>query len=869
VSEQAGPDPRRAADLTGLVRELNLLRRQAAVGTGKAKVGLDELTRRVGLPRSTLHTYLTGRTVPPAEVLDKIVIALGGTATEQRAWAEAWFRVSAAIDRQRVVVAEAVPAQLPGAVTGVVGREDHLRRMAAMRRERGDTAHGDRDRAGQATARAVSAGQAAGQGLAHPVPAQLPAKVSGFTGRRAGLAELDALLDRAHQAGTTGASQVPAAVVISAVSGTAGVGKTALAVWWAHRVAGRFPDGQLYVNLRGFEPDGQVTDPTDAMRGFLDALDVPAGRIPASLDAQAALFRSLLAGRRMLIVLDNARDTAQVRALLPGAPGCLALVTSRNQLAGLVATYGAHPITLDLLPADEARHLLAHRIGPERMTAEPQAVEDIIARCARLPLALAIVAARAATHPHLRLAALADELRDSRHRLDTLTCSDDPNTDVRAVLSWSYNALTAPAARLFRLLGLHPGPDISIPAAASLGALLPTGIPPVLAELARANLIAEHVPGRYTFHDLLRAYATDVAQRTDPDQQRHDATHRILDHYLHTALAADLLMNPTRDPIAPAPPQPGTTPEHLTDYEQALAWFTAEHAVMLAAVDHATGAGLDTHTWQLAWTLATFLDRRGHWNAYAATQRAALAAAERLDDATAQATANRLAAVAYISLGRFGDADASLRQSLGLFRQAGDHLGQAHANFNLAMVLGKQGRHHEALGCARQAVDLYRAAGDQAWQARALNNVGWLHTLLGDHAQSLTYCQQSLSLLQGLGNRQGQAHAWDSLGYAHHHLGHHTQAITCYRQALDLFRDLGDRYNEADILTHIGETHHTTGNLLAARHAWQQAQTILTDLDHPDAEYLNIKLATTPTEDVGSSRPSPASDAFPVAAHLT
>jgi len=306
-----------------------------------------------------------------------------------------------------------------------------------------------------------------------PVPAQLPSAVPAFTGRTAELARLDALAGL--DAGAAGAGlgpATPATVAICAVSGTAGVGKTALAVHWAHRVAGRFPDAQLYVNLRGFDPAGAALDPGQALRGFLDAFGVPTARIPADLDAQAGLYRSLLAGKRVLVVLDNARSAEQVRPLLPGAPGCLAIVTSRDQLAGLVATEGARPLALDLLTAADARKLLVRRLGADRAVGEPEAVEAIITACARLPLALTIAAARAATSPGFPLAAIAAELQESGSALDPVD-GGDLATDVRAVFSWSYHALSAGAARLFRLLGLHPGPDIPITGAASLA-----GIPP-------------------------------------------------------------------------------------------------------------------------------------------------------------------------------------------------------------------------------------------------------------------------------------------------------------------------------------------------------------------------------------------------------
>jgi tetratricopeptide (TPR) repeat protein len=631
-------------------------------------------------------------------------------------------------------------------------------------------------------------------------------------------------------------------VVISAIGGTAGVGKTALAVRWAHQVADRFPDGQLYVNLRGFDPGGHVMDPADAVRRFLDALNVSPERIPVDLDAQAALYRSQLAGKRMLVVLDNARDTAQVRPLLPGARTCLVVVTSRNQLTGLIAADGAHPITLDLLTDDEGRQLLIRRLGVDRVAAEPAAVEQIITRCAHLPLALALVAARAAVSPHSGLYVLAEELRDAGHRWQMLT-GDDPTTDVQGVLSWSYQALTPDAARLFRLLGLHPGPDIAAAAAASLAGLPPSTIRPVLTELTQASLLVEHTPGRYTFHDLLRAYACDLAQRIDTNQHCHTTTQRVLDHYLHTAHTAARLLYPAMVTLTLTPPAPGVTPRQPADHQQALNWFTVERPVLLAAIEHAAATGFDTHTWQLARTLETFLYRRGHWHNWAAAGRAAVAAAQRLADPTAQARAHRNLAIAYTQLGCFDDAHTNFSHALELATQTGDRAGQARTHHNLGFLWERRGNYPRALDHAQQALTLYEATGHRLGQAEALSAVGWCHAQLGDHHQTLTHCQQALTLLRELGERAGQAATWDSLGYAHHHLGHHTRAITCYQHALSLYRDLGDRYHEADTLTNLGDTHHSTGRHHAAHDAWQQALIILDDLDHPNAEQVRAKLA--------------------------
>lgn len=363
-----------------------------------------------------------------------------------------------------------------------------------------------------------SAGGAPGGIPAGQVPRQLPAAIAHFVGRTGELMHLTGLLEDA--AGTAGT------VMISAIGGTAGVGKTALAVYWAHQVADRFPDGQLYVNLRGFDPSGTPVTPAKAVRRFLGALGVTVTGIPADLDARADLYRSMLASRRMLIVLDNARDPAQVRPLLPGSPGCLVVVTSRNQLTSLVAAEGAWPLTLDVLTGAQAWELLARRLGTERIARQPQPLGELIRLCARLPLALSLAAACAATRPCLPLTALAAELKDEQRRLDVLDAGD-PAASLRAAFSSSYRSLSGPAARMFRLLGVHPGPDISAPAAASLAGIPLPQARDALRELAQGHLLAEHTPGRFAFHDLLRAYAAGQAQKCEGEAGRRAALHRI------------------------------------------------------------------------------------------------------------------------------------------------------------------------------------------------------------------------------------------------------------------------------------------------------------------------------------------------------
>jgi DNA-binding SARP family transcriptional activator len=667
------------------------------------------------------------------------------------------------------------------------------------------------------------------------VPRQLPAGVRHFAGRIDELKALSRLLDQAGQPG--------GAVVISAIGGTAGVGKSALAVHWGHQVADRFPDGQLYVNLRGFDPSAAPMPSHEAIRGFLDALAAPAERIPASLHAQVGLYRSMLADRRTLVVLDNARDEQQVRPLLTASSTCLVVVTSRNQLAGLITTEGAHALTLDLLSEADAQELLSRGLGAEAVAAEPEAVAELIGLCARLPLALSVVAARAAIHPGTPLGALAADLRSARGRLDALDTGEAASS-VRAVFSWSYQNLAQPTARLFRLLSRHAGPDITAPATASLAAIPQEQAHQQLRKLARAHLLSEHTPGRFAFHDLLRTYAAEQANAHDPDDVRRAATQRMLDHYLHTAYAADRLVQTTRDAITLAPLHPGVAPEELADRAQALAWLEAERRVLLAAVTQAARARFDVHAWQLPWSLVTFFDRWGYWHDLAAIHQTALAAARRLADLNGQARTHVAIATASARLGSHEDADTNLRYALDLQRRLRDRAGQARVHLALAQVCGRQHHYSEALAHAQQALDLYRAVGHRAGQADALNSAGFTLSHLGDHQRALTHCQEAVDLHRAVGNRHGEALTWDSVGYARHQLGHHPQAVACFRQALTLYRQLGgDRYRQTVVLTHLGDTHQAAGRPPAAREAWRQALAILDDLHHPDAGLVRAKLA--------------------------
>ncbi len=664
------------------------------------------------------------------------------------------------------------------------------------------------------------------------VPRQLPAGVAHFAGRTAELAALQAWQHEAASADE--------AVKVLVIGGTAGAGKTALAVHWAHQSAGEFPDGQLYVNLRGFDPSGTPVAPGDALRWFLGAFGVTEEQIPDSVDAQSALYRSMLAGKRVLVILDNARDAAQVRPLLPGSRSCLALVTSRARLPGLAATEGARLVPLDVLTADEARELLAGRLG-ERARAEADAAQQLTEACSRLPLALSIVAARVAARPYLPLADLVRELADAQGRLEALDAGD-PVASVRAVFSWSCEQLSGPAARMFRLLGLHAGPDVTLAAAASLAGVDRAQAVAAVAELADAHLIAEHAPGRYAFHDLLRAYAAYLAGSTDTDAERGDAVRRVLDHYLHTASGGSSLLNPVRPQLPLGPPQPGVTPEPMGSVGDALAWFEAERQVLIAAITQAAEAGLDARAWQLPWSVWLFFDREGYWHDQVAIQRIAIAAAGRLGNRARQAHAYRDLGCTYGRLGQLAEARDLCTQALDLHREVGDRMGEARAHSEIAMLAEQQGRIAEALGHAQLSLALYRDEGYEPGLAKMLNGVGWMHALLGDYEQALEFCEQALGMYQGRGDPLNEAATWDSLGYSLLHLGRLEEAISCLRTAVGLIEVLRTGYYQTTMLVHLGDAYYAAGQLPQARQAWQEALAILEDLNHSDADQVRARL---------------------------
>jgi DNA-binding SARP family transcriptional activator len=688
-----------------------------------------------------------------------------------------------------------------------------------------------------------------------PVPAQLPLEAPGFSGRHAELERMLALIgadpdQNPALADLDGSGRDT--VQIIAITGTAGVGKTALANRFARQVAKRFPDGQLYVNLRGFDPSGSALSPESALRFFLDALAVQPQRMPVDADGRAALFRSLLDGKRVLIVLDNARDPDQVRPLLPGSPGSLVVVTSRSQLTGLVVAEGATPLGLDVLTEEEAHELLGRRLGPDVVAAEPAAAAELISLCARLPLALGVAAGRAATRPGFALAALAAELRDTRSRLEVLDAGDAA-TDVRAVLSWSYEQLSPSAARMFRLLGLHPGPDVSLAAAASLAGVSRSEAASALRELTRVHAVAEHVPGRFAFHDLLRAYAVDQAETMDSEADRTAAERRCRDHYLHTGHAAALQSNSLRKALDLEPLEPAAVPEEFSGRGQALAWFEAENPVMVGLLNQAIASGDDRYAWQISWTLAPFYYRRGRWHECISIQRQALKAAQRLGDPVGLGHAHYELGRGLVITGDFAEAEPHLSTALDIFGRLGDRANEATVHQGFGALFEHQGRYAQSLVHAREAMRVVEEIGPASTLAGLENSVGWLYAHLGQCEKALVYCQRSLEFQREIGYRGGEADTLDSLGYTHSRMNDYQQAADCYQQAVEIYREIGDRYHEAGSYIGLGDAQLHAVGPEAAGESWEQALAILESIPHDDAELVRGRLAQKAADSASTS----------------
>jgi tetratricopeptide (TPR) repeat protein len=674
-------------------------------------------------------------------------------------------------------------------------------------------------------------------------PRQVPSLTPDFTGRAGELAELDRLADEAGNGAGVG-------VVI--IAGTAGVGKTTLASNFCQRIAARFADGQLYVNMRGFDPGGQPLDPSAALRGFLLALGVEPAAVRDDLDAQAALYRTLTADRQLLIAVDNAREAEQVRPLIPGSSGCLVVVTSRNALAGLAAQ-GARVLTLAPFTTVDAREFLVRRLGAARVEREPEAAAELTARCAALPLAMSVAAAHAAAHPGFPLAALAGELRS--RGLDQLE-TGDRETSPRAVFSWSYDALSDEGKQMFRLFGVHPGPDTSVAAAASLAALPARQAHRALRELTRAHLVQEHAPGRFAMHDLLRAYAAELAAAVDGQDAMRAAELRLLDHYLHTGHAACLLLMPATDFGDPGAPAAGVTLDLPGTAAAAMAWFAAESRTLPAACARAAERGLVAHSWQLPWALAPYLFSQGRWADSAATLRVALAVTERAGDLRGQGHVHYHLAHALDVAGEGEAAAAHLRQSLEAFRATDDKAGQGLALYGRARALQQQGRHAEALPAAREALLLRAEHASPAAVATTENTLGSICARLGLYTEAIEHCQRALRISEAAGLRLSQGGALYYLGLAHFGTGDYAAAAARYEQAAEAYRELGYMPDYATALSLVAGAHEAAGDMVSAQRRRADAEAIIGGMPAADAARLRAWIereSVPPPADPGPS----------------
>jgi DNA-binding SARP family transcriptional activator/Flp pilus assembly protein TadD len=688
----------------------------------------------------------------------------------------------------------------------------------------------------------------AGRGVAareRPVPAQLPADVAAFTGRDVELAALDRLL--AGPAGPAGSAETlaavgqpatsdAAAVPIMVLAGTAGVGKTALAVRWARRAAAAFPDGQLYVNLRGYDPGAPVA-PADALAGFLRALGLAGEDIPAGEDERAAAYRSLLDGRRVLVVLDNAASVEQARPLLPGSPSCLVVVTSRDSLAGLVARHGARRLALDMLPAADAIGLLRTLIG-DRVDAEPDAAAELAAQCARLPLALRVAAELAAASPDSRLAELAGELAGEQRRLDLLDAGGDERTAVRGVFSWSYRHLPAAAARAFRLIGLHPGPDLDAYAVAALAGGAPdataggaangesitaTQAKDALALLARAHLVHPAGAGRYGLHDLLRAYARELAAADEGAGGQLAAMTGLLDYYLGVAASAMDVLVPAERPYRPRLEPIGTPAPELATPARARDWLDAERAVLVAVALHAAAHGWPAHTTRLAAVLYRYLETGGHYADAVTVHGRANDAARLLGDRAAEAMALTNLGIISWRQGRYQQAADYHQQSLTASVAIGDRRGEATALANLGTVHERRGHYQQAVHCHEQALAAYQSVGERTGEARVLGNLGSVAAREGEYGRAVDWYQQALAVFREIGDRTGEASALPDLGRAYQRQARFDEAVGCYQRALALFRETGDRTGEAEARNGVAEILLATGRPDEAQVAYTAA----------------------------------------------
>ncbi|MQY27363.1 ATP-binding protein [Nocardia aurantia] len=853
------PDPRRVTDPASLVGELELLRMKAAYGTGRIRVSVDDLRRKLpDIPRSTLASYLSGRHFPSADILDRIVIALGASADQQRAWGEAWFAASESRAAHRWAVRNTVPV-----VT----------------------------------------------------PRELPADITDFTGRQIQLRTLDSW--------STGSGTGPTVV---AIVGAAGAGKTALAVHWAQANSRRFPDGQIYIDLQGYDPQDRIS-PAEALAVLLRSLGVHPDEIPSDEAERAARYRTVLTDRRMVVLLDNARSVEHVRPLLPGTASCLVIVTSRESLAGLVARHGAKRIELEAMPVADAVSLLRALLD-DRVDTERDAVLELIDRCARLPLTLRILAEHLAGRPAADLTAVAAEFARG-NPLDHLEAGADPRTDVRSVFSWSLGHLDTDTIAIFRLLGSWPGHDFDPYIAAAMADLdLPRARRAVSA-LRRAHLVEQRGPhDRYGMHDLLRIYAGEQAERI-PESDRQSSLQRLLDYFRHTISSAVDTIHVGAEDFRPSADSVGTPTPDFRDAESAASWLAAEqdNIVRLAihaarhghhgyAIDYVQSLNRDLYNGALHAEVSSILgpaldaarlrgDARGE--TYALNTMAAIHArrgdyAQSRDCSRAALSACRRAREQLSASGSAGLADSRLHQGAGSIRTAiskdvGFRIGEAVALNNLGTVYTRSGRYTEAAAFQAEALELLRDIGFRVIDAAVLVGLGDIRMRQGRYGQATTYCRQALVVALRAGHhaiegialtrlgeiltRQGRyveaadrhreagalaqrtenlglaAEAANGLGETLHAIGEYTKALNCHTDAVIVARSIGHRHERARALTGIARAQRSLGRPQEARRHSEQALEIYRELDVPEDGEICVRSggATGPVPRTGDRIP--------------
>ncbi|HEX7307364.1 tetratricopeptide repeat protein [Lentzea sp.] len=666
------------------------------------------------------------------------------------------------------------------------------------------------------------------------VPRQLPPVPRGFTGRADALAALDSFLEDAAGAPTGVSSLV-------VVSGMGGVGKTTVSVCWAHRVVEDFPDGQLYVDLSGYGVGAPVTA-GEALAAFLRALGVPAEMIPSEVGERTAVFRSLVSGRRLLLLLDNARSEDQVRPLLPGTGSCAVVITSRANLTGLVVDQGAEQVRLDVFSEQEALQALHTLIGP-RLGSEPETAVELARLCAYLPLALRIASGLVLSSPDVTVAELVEELNDEHARLDVLDTGDDPRTAVRSVFSWSYRQLPAEAARLFRLLGLVPGREFDKRAVAALLDVPATAASRTVGVLARARLVRERGQGRIEVHDLLRVYAAELVREEDGDAARREAMTRYFDHHLHTAELADRQLTPHRFRVGL-----DGIPRHVHNFgsrEEALVWLHAgrDTFVELLRIDESE---LDGRRWQLAYTLRGFFFLTKDWDAWVGTHELALVAARRLGDLRAEALTHNNLGMALLERGDAEGAEPHYVSARELFEEIGDLRGVSNALGNEAWVLHRRGKHTEALEIAALALANYRQVEAHVNAGITLRGMAVFAIPLGRFEDAKTYVAEAMELFSAADAELDVVMALNVLGEVHNAAGDPQQADQVHRQALASAVRQGSTYELARAHAGLGRAAAALGNASAARQEMRQAHELYTRLGATEAEEVERLAALIP-----------------------